>query len=351
MGRGGGDQQRWRLVGEPVRVTRGGDVLTGRSVTFDPATEAADLEGPGTLDAVAEVEGESGPARVPVRVTWEQGAAYDPAEGRIDLAGPITAVAERDAATTYAAEADAAQVFLADAPAGGAADVGRPQVERIELSGQVDLNLTERAGDNGEPVLRMHLLSEAVAFDAAAGRMLVPGPGQILYDDRRPAPEPAADAGDAGAGVAQKLGDFRGVAGLRWDEKLEAAEAGEFEVVGNARVAARPAEGVAAARGVGERFNVRADRLSGTTARGPGRAMQLASAAAEGGVDFTSADVRFTGDAASYDAQTGTVVARQPPGGRPLEVFTGDGRVTAGLMVYDTQTGQVRLRDVVGRGR
>jgi hypothetical protein len=337
---GGGVDPQWRLTGGDagtIMVRRGADVLTAETATFRPSDESADLAGPGTLVSVMPMTQPDGTSRqVPVTIRWQNGASYEPAARRIDIRGPLTAEGQRSDGETITATAQNAEVRLGPPSAG---DDLAADVEQVILRGEVDLGLVER--DEHQALLRrMNLLAEEIRMSPTTQALLVPGAGRMLYEDRRPSPEGGIEPADA----QQALGDFRGIAGMRWQGRLTYDDAGGLVVQDEVQVRAQPADGE------GERFTLAADRVTGTVAGGEGQALQIAAGTAEGNVDFTAPDLQFRHGDIAYDAATGilTAVGRSGLPIRLTGAATASG--TADRLAYNTITGELQLRNVAGGG-
>ncbi|MEM8875373.1 MAG: hypothetical protein AAGD32_14085 [Planctomycetota bacterium] len=334
QGRGVGDQALYRLAGPEVVLRRGAETFVCKTVLYAPATGAVEVPDGGRIETLFAPE--DGGTPTPMRAKFAGSATLQPETDRVLVEGPIQIEADAEDGSLVTAIGDRLELLLD--PAG---TTERPQVKSAVLLGNIDLNKVLR-GPDGRILQRVHVLTERLDFDAATETVTIPVAGRMLYEDFTPAAEPAA----GGADPRQKFGEFRGSAGLVWDDRLVYQRGpGDLKILGDVKMVAKPT-----ADGPSERYRVRADRVDAKLVE-TAEQIEVNTASVSGDVDFAAPDLKFLGGIVRYDADNGFMVITGV-NGQPFELLQNDGtsRAMVGELIYDTTAGQiVAMKDVRGR--
>jgi hypothetical protein len=384
-------RQIYHLFGAPnATVSNGQTVIAGRTIDYDPVRQLASVPGAGTIHAV-----EPSDPKQSADIAWQGGATVDGNTNWIDVTDRVVVTAKQSDGTINHATSDrlrarlgpkatsqpSATTLAATLPATlptarGKGTTTRPDddaamnflagkdIHQVTLIGHVEVH-SELAGKGGQLARGVHLLAETLTYDRVSGRMVVPVPGEMLYEDHRaPASQPAEDS---------SLGGARGATAFAWQKSLVYDEpAMRATMTGDVHIVHKPDASS------GQSFDVRGGVLDAFLERDPNastrpstRASTRASTlrvATTSPADESSAHVRLKrvdirdnvhvisprldldATALSYDPISQLLTAR---GGErnPLIVFdkaTG-AKQTASELIWNTQTDQFRIVDLAGR--
>jgi hypothetical protein len=211
------------LTGGDVALASQGMILEhGRRVLVDTEERSVRWEGPGTARLHDALPALDRPVRIaradldaPPRatVTWEGSMSYDESTATARAVGGVVAVEDRGALerTTVSAREMTLHVAGAPAPPEGPDGDAPRSVERLEAAG--DARLERRswlAPDRGDEPRIFYLASERLEYDQPTGDARIPGPGELLIQDPRPA-------------VGEKLFASRGTTSFSWTRSLALA--------------------------------------------------------------------------------------------------------------------------------
>jgi hypothetical protein len=383
---------RAKLIGwpdKPAKLVNGPSFLTGPAIEFEPNADKARVLGAGELFSVRPADPAKPDAKPQqLAMKWSQGINVDGDLATID--GDVVATSPGEAGATQTARAQQVVLHLEPAtrpttkPAAGPVaqtpttkpaknaglfddqqPLGGKQVRRVDLKGKVDV-ASVLSSESGDLLRRMHLLSpDTVSYDPLARRLDVPGPGQMLFEDRRPATtRPSGGAAGVDPG---NLSDLRGTTAVKWEKSLvydegqhQATLVGGVAIVheGDTTVQGTPAE--KPIRLDGDRVTAEFDPAAGAapnptnTAAVPGQSnLKLKRVRAEGSVTVVAPRAQFVAGKLEFDPSTDRMTATGADG-RGVELFdeSGVSRGTFDELIYNTRTRQIdRLSKPSGRLR
>jgi len=198
----------------------------GTHITLDRTSGTALWNGPGTarmfdreLDVGADRRiDRRGLALDPQAVvTWTGSMSYDDAGGHaagsIHLTGDVEMISEPDDLQRTTFKADEVTIELAGEPTPGSDDTAADGRSIAMVTGRGNATLEERRWVKRPDEPRIFFVSgDTLEFDQRTGEASVPGPGELLIRDLRPAAE-GDERADAFAA--------RGTTGLRWTTRLQ----------------------------------------------------------------------------------------------------------------------------------
>ncbi len=339
-----------------VRIKAQDSDIVAPLVRVDTSTGVATVTGAGTIRTVS---GE-GDAKRPVTITWLKEAQLNSSANNVTVTGDVKVVSTAPDGSTQTATAKRVVVTLADRLK-AAAEAKKPTPETDSpltgLTGNAgafgdkepvavtlfeDVNITSVETLQGQPVRQFLLRSAEVRYDLKTEQLTVPGPGDALYDDVRPA---AAQGGDTN--------QARGAVAMGWQKSLVASQkTNKVRVEGEVVVKHQPAapEGVP--------LDLKASAIDVELEPASGKPTTASSQpAAVPGVKqvVASAPILFTTDRGTFDAQkltfdtaSGFVTASGAPGS-PVQVLGTGGTLsgTATQVRYNITTNLVDMTDFV----
>jgi hypothetical protein len=228
---------------------------------------------------------------------------------------------------------------------------------------------SELLSSDGKLARGLDLLAEQVDYDRTTGRMDVPVPGQMLYQDHRP----SADTGEG-----PTMGSGRGATAFGWSKSLVYDQTGQAATMtGNVQVAHQPDSGS------GQKFDLRGQTLRAffepdsdaaakskqrTTQPGAGGAAAPAAPATQPLVDSSKFrlkrvtvedDVHVTSPRLNFDAHTMSydpiqqVLTAAGDETNPILVFDNPSgsTTTASELEWNTKTDQFKVKKLTGKMR
>mgnify|MGYP005851006977 CR=1 FL=1 len=337
------------LLGTPARVVDRNGSLEGPCIRFEPQADRGQVIGAGRLVA-------RDPARDDnLEVRWEDRIDYDGQANLAEVKGDVVAGSvARDGAlqtakagrlTLVLAPATTRPTTPANADAPGTLAVMQPlggrDIRQVILREKVELGsvLNDAAGQTRQ---RSSLQASEVRYDLSARRLEVPGPGRMLYEDRRPEdPRAATDL----------VGDLRGATAFQWRERLVFDEtAMNARLDGDVTIVQERAD-QPPLKLTASTVNVEFLRGAGATTRPSSLALKRFEASDKVSVSVPQA--RFTAPRVEYDPVAGQLVASGDPS-NPVETLDEQG-LSRGIfdrLVYNTRARQIdRLEKPLGRIR
>jgi lipopolysaccharide export system protein LptA len=360
-------------------VSDGKSTITGPVLTLRPQEQRAEVPGGGTMVLAPEPKPDK-PAPEPVHVAWTGHASLDGKTNLVDLHEGIAFKTIDAEGMTTTSKASHLQIVLADKPAtqpttdAATQPATQPTTRPAEglaalqnmdflankdprsakLTGGVEVEST-LLNTEGGILRRMYMKSEEAAYDMETRRMVVPLPGQLLYEDHRP-PEAKKDE-DAGPAN-------RGTTAFAWKRQLTYDDAADRAVMdGDVEINHVPDDQN------GQSFGISTQRVTAEMEPKPATApatlpatkpatqpnalaarMRLKQVIADGGVSVRTKRFQFTATRVTYSPTTGILTARGAPG-EPITLTDEQGQVDSAIesLTWNTKTDQVSLKG--GRGR
>jgi lipopolysaccharide export system protein LptA len=369
------------------------NVVIGPTIVSDPKQNIATVEGPGSMHLIRQDSSSDKPR--PIDVVFLQKAVMDSPDNVIDILGAVSVVSPDPDGTLNLANGRHVHITLADKPtpppgttrpstrpAKSAGPSTQPSGPSLADTTQVDLMkgkvvtglvlekdavVQSRLTDPAGAILRQsELKADLIRYvlgstqPGAKGTFIVPVPGQMLVRDHRP-PGAAAQPGKAPANAGDP-GDSRGATAFQWSRQLTYDEATNIAVfTGDVLIVhqdddAREEPARLRADKVVAVFEPRPNPAAKPLAAQPGAApqagsqLQLKSMTATGNVIVTRGGSELDAPRMDYDPVSGWMVAtgavHQPA------VFidgTGVNSANAGEVDWNSQTWNVKLKDIVSR--
>jgi hypothetical protein len=421
----GPDQPHVELTGAPARVVDAKNgTLVSKTIVIDFKSGIAHVPGEGSLTTVQRDEKDPSKPGRPIEVSWADGADLDSGNNHIDVVGKVRFRITEPDRTVRTATAGRVGVQLVDkapdeaAPgnAAGGNAATRPAKKRkasapgSEMAGSMQADAmknkevglvtlrddaavdSELLSADGKTVLqRFHLKSAVVQYDVKGRHLTVPGPGQMLVEDRsdpggdeqakRAKARAKADAlaknGDKGEGDGggdiDSMAMNDGATAFQWSRRMEFEEAaGKATMDGSVVVTHQPddkkeppvridadqliAEFVPEGADMAEAKSADggAEQTAGANAAGAAGArlprLKVKSFTAVGNILISRDGAELSAGRIDYDPSTEWVIARG--NGRTPAAFThpsGQGSATAGELWLNTRTWQVKVIDASTR--
>jgi hypothetical protein len=402
--------QRYRLIGKPTAsVSDGKSTLVGETIRFAPDQKIARIDGPGTMQAHQPED-----VKKTIDISWSGGAVVNGATNLIDVDRNVVVQSIEDDGSINHASGDHLRATLIPRPpttqsnnkssqkpsptSAPAANVSAPgtsapitsaattrpskhhgasagddmnfmadkDIGAATLSGNVHVTSDLSAAD-GALVRGMDLLADTVTFDRATGRLEVPVPGKMLYQDHRAPEKPAANA------EGPTLGSGRGATAFEWQKSMVYDQkAMRAVMVRDVQVVHQP-EGNA-----GQPFNLTAQTLTAefepdqsqpagaaapattsasapatTTATGIDKTkpakLKLRRVVAETDVKVSSPRLSFRSKQLSYDPQRQMLIATGDANAPVIIFDTSNGSQSrAGRIEWNTKTDEFKIVDLNG---
>ena len=236
---GDAQQEQAELLGSNVAIaTKQWIVDHGTRIMLDKASGTAQWNGPGTarmfdreLDVGADrrIELASLALDPQAVATWTGSMSYDDAggdgAGSIHLTDNVQMISEPNDLERTTFKADDVTIELAGEPMAGGEDAAANRRSIATVTGRGNATLEQRRWVERSNEPRIFFVSgETLLFDQRTGEALVPGPGELLIRDLRP----AAD----GDGRTDTFA-ARGTTGVRWTTRLQMTRQSEtlFDIV------------------------------------------------------------------------------------------------------------------------
>lgn len=342
-------EQRIELVGAPATIgrtdaptpgttARPSQQIAAERIKLDGSAKKLNVPGPGV--GTYESGNES------MTVAWKREMTYDDTPAEAVVVGEVTCRAARGDSDRYQATGDRATVRLTPAGSGAAAERALESVTIASDEGaraEPSVQVTARRYAAGQPVApidegtatlegMIDLKGPSVTVMPARRAMSVPGPGRILVEDRRSIAERATPGASP---------ESRGTTVIDWKGTLRTIEdTGTIRLTDAVRVRHL-------AVGAAEATLMEASALSldlDWPAQGdPRQEPRLKRVRADAGVFVKHQNLRFTGDALSFDAGSNEVIVAGNPS-RPVTIedaATG-ATSTAEAIALDPRTGTWR---------
>jgi hypothetical protein len=278
------------------------------------------------------------------------------------------------AATTNRAARRATTGPIGGAFADGFGRLDKKIIRTVTLEGQGAEIRSILADADGALLRRFHLFAPVVTHDAENKRLIVPAPGRMLYEDRRPSTRPTSEP--QGEPSRNTIIDARGAYAFEWQDRLTYDQGkNRAEMVGQAVIvhhaaggaaAAAAAAGEAGAPATSQLFRLEATRVAADLEHDPGASTRAASEPganlllpggasgtelkqliADGGVRFLSNMASLAADRITFDPATG-ILAAHGTDRTPVE-FEEEGGLSSGSfdqVSWNTHTQQIALRGV-----
>jgi hypothetical protein len=372
--------QEIRLIGQPTaKVSDGENELVGPILVMLPQTQQSSVAGAGAV-RLAPREG-SVLAR-PITVSWGGSFNADGRANRAEMTGGVEIRTLTDDDSVATAVGKSLTIDLEDSTTTQSAPTTQPmqsaQASQIPQTDSAFRSISEKSirkivlhdaaeirsvlnDPQGKLLRRIHVLGDELWFEPAARKLSLPGPGRMLFDDRRPRDEASASSTQPSTGpTAEMLArGFSGATAFKWDEGLAFDEnSGVATMSGNVLIVHQ------------DRFDPRFNfhmtcrTVSAELAKDPATrpsepaaatgalpsAAQLRSVAASGGVNFKSQQIELDAGEVQFDPNTGRLTARGTSR-QPVQVF-GGGNISRGTfqeLVFNTRTDEIeRVREFRG---
>jgi hypothetical protein len=247
----------WGNGGAVVKDGKG-KTLTGSVLHLSPDRGTASVDGAGTIHSVGSASGGANPQSAapttrPADVSWTDSMSLDSARNSVEVVGHVEVkIVEADGGISIFT-GDRAHLDLEDAPKKSADDsavaeddtaqsvMGSKQVKRLIMNGHVVGDSLLSA--NGQVVRQGHLTGNKLIYTTIDGRAEIPGPGQLLIVNHKPAETPAAGTPDAAA-AGEKSGGHRGSMAVAWTHSLIYSDAlNQIDITGGVRAGFSPDAG------------------------------------------------------------------------------------------------------------
>jgi len=221
---GDAQHEQVQLYGSDVAIANKQWIVDhGTRITLDKSSGTALWNGPGTarmFDSELDVGADRRIERLTLALapeavaTWTDSMTYDDAGGQsagsIHLAGNVQMISEPDDLERTTFKADDVTIELTGEPTAGGEDTAANRRSIATVTGRGNATLEQRRWVKRSDEPRIFFVSgDTLEFDQRTGEASVPGPGELLMRDLRPATEGA----DAFAG--------RGTTGVRWTTRLQ----------------------------------------------------------------------------------------------------------------------------------
>jgi hypothetical protein len=264
--------QRIHLLGEPASVTTGSSIVTGKRIDFTPSLNLAEIPGAGKLHATSQPSSRpttmsvaaatTGPAAArpttmpgaeAVDIEWEGNARIDGNTDMIHINDNVrmlskqadgtmnTATSKQLVATLVnrAATQPTTQMVASSqsATTKKSKDKSGPLMQDKDIAtatliGDVEVK-SELLAPGGELLRGFNLFTQTLTYDKVHGKMTVPVPGQMLYQDHRASADSKVEGPTVGSG--------RGASAFEWKDSLVYDEPAHLATLkGDVRIVHRP---------------------------------------------------------------------------------------------------------------
>ncbi len=336
--------QEISLHGAPATVADKQSRIAGKLLKLNADGSSASVGGPGTLIGVARADvKKAGEADQPVELSWSDSFDYNARQNTAVAQGNVVIKSIGGEGSIDTARAKRMTITLQDAPdAKQGASIGKKVMQSVQLSDDVEVSSVLNAPDDAAKLLRrIHLFAPSITVnagkDGAMGPVTIPSAGRMLYEDRR------ASAGSTQPDEAS----IRGAVAIEWAKSMSYDPAAEQVVLDGDVVIVHQAPEESPVRMLTQRLIAELD----TDAKSENQ--QLKMVRAEGGASFTSSQIRFDAQTASYDPGSHRIIARGTER-QPLEVFDENG-VSSGAIEevwWDVRNNRPeRMKNVTGAVR
>lgn len=336
------------LIGVPNAIVADKEAtLVGPTIRIHPETGSAAVIGAGSLKAIHQVSPQSKPRQIDV--SWATDLQLDTKKNLATVNGPVNVTLPGVDGTMSGASGKRMTIVLADAPQtaqpkkkssaslSGFSGTGVNQkvIKAYQLLEDVEVKsvLTD---SQGEILRRMHIFTDRLDYDQENKKLIIPGQGRMLAEDNR---KPAAEAG---SDVLLSGGGLRGATAFEWAKNLVYDERiGRVDMNGDVRI-------VHKGNGKQESFDVYAEQVSAeidpdSSATDKPDELHIRRLIADGGVHFSSPQIRFFSHTVEFDPNNGYLTARAGAG-QYSELFARDGASRGGFseLVFDTKNKETK---------
>ncbi len=264
--------QRIHLLGEPASVTTGTSIVTGKRINFTPSLNLAEIPGAGKLHATSQpstrpttmavAAAATGPAASrpsalqgveSVDIEWEGNALINGNTDQIHISDNVRVVSKQPDGTTNTATSKQLVATLVNRAAtqpttqavassrsatirkskeGSGPLMQDKDIATATLIGDVEVK-SELLAPGGALMRGFNLFTQTLTYDKVHGKMIVPAPGQMLYQDHRASAEAKVEGPTVGSG--------RGASAFEWKDSLIYDEpAHQATLKGDVRIVHRP---------------------------------------------------------------------------------------------------------------
>jgi hypothetical protein len=371
-------QPHVRLAGQPARITDGQNTVAGPEIDVDPQEQTARVRGAGWL-RMHDAPAADAPPRV-ADVNWTQEAVIAGRANMAELIGAVVVRTDDPDGTINEGRAGRVRIHLADAVdetpdigdgPGEAATAGPGELHHSALppAGQeggglaivdreMELNFLQGKAartiefldeprfestllaEDGAVLKRSALLAERVLeYDVPQRRMVVRGPGRLLYEDRR---AEEADPQRAEDERQQRMSQ-RGATAFQWSRGLIYDETERTAVMDGNVLVVHEGQGDQAVQ-----FTVEAPTL---TAEMEEEGTQLRRLLADQGLRFQSGGLLF--DAAVVELEDSRTIVARGSGQYPARLYEEQGLSSSTFeeLRYNLETGALQITSGAGRVR
>ncbi|MGH7213425.1 MAG: hypothetical protein ACREIT_01390 [Tepidisphaeraceae bacterium] len=356
---------------KPARIANGDNVIVGPLIKLSTARHSADVIGAGSLHAIQQARGDAPPR--PMDVSWSDSLAIDGRANVVNVTGDVVATSTNPDGSVSTASGKRARMVLADKPTtakpAGAPNktaakdetVGPPDflgeklVQSIALDEGVEVR-TVLAAEDGSLLRRVNLLAESVRYDLTGRRAVVPVPGRILYEDRRPPTNATRQR------AAHPVGDSRGATAIQWNKDLVYDEAARQAILSGGVVIVYQSQENAKPGGppAGRSFRLDAEKVTaffnGVPAgakvdpKAPESQIRLERLRAEGKLHFATEGLEFDAARVDFDPNTDMITAVGSDDA-PAVLYDGSSTVTVRSITYNLRTGEMKSERIRASGR
>lgn len=337
------------LSGQPATISSKDSSVSGPIIRISMKEQTMDVVGPGTLHGVQKPASATQPAGGAMDLTWNGNLSINGAQNSGVVNGDVKVTAgqpERHA--TLNATSNRLTLELADAPSTQPAttkpaspfDAFKAKTVRSLLFDGNTVVQSVQSDLQGAPQQRMNLFAAQLRLDDPQGgdqsRLVVPGPGQLLYENlQKPTSQPATSA-PAG------MGSMSGPTAFKWSQELVVDQkTQEAQMRGDVVIVHQQADNTPMRL---QAPLVRAQFEPGDkTAENP--EPKLKRLIASDGVQFFSNKIDFGAQQLDFDAQREELMAKGTESA-PIQIFDDNGvsTGTAQQVFINTRTEQIDLR-------
>ncbi len=356
--------QRVVLTGTPATVGSPTSRVRSNLIRFTPDANFAEIPGPGTLHATSQPSRGSTDRNLQgaqsVDIAWSGSATINGKTNLINIDNSVKVVAHESDGTTNTATSNHLVATLMDRPTtqpatrksktSESALMENKDIAAAKLLGNVEVNSALNS-PQGELLRGFYLSSEEIDYDKLAGRMVVPVPGKMLYQDHRAGPATQPEGPTVGSG--------RGATAFEWKKSLVYDESVHLATLTGDVAIVHHSEGRQSQpfRLDAQLVTAQFESAPTTQRQGPARAdetaaLRLKLVTAEDHVHVSSARATFDAFRLTYDPINHLLTARGTADnpGRLYDSSTGSAS-TFSTLEWNTQTDQFKITNASGRMR